>query len=111
MCRSWGSSVTVSLDAQGKPSFRRSDLSPREEMEELRKEIDRLEGFRRMTTQETLYEFPDLRIANDKHIADLKKRLASLDFVFNDSAPARPTLASVNQRNTDFWKGRVYGGN
>jgi hypothetical protein len=102
------------LDAKAKP-FRHTDLSPREEMAALRKEIDRLEGFQRMTTQETLYEFPDLRIANAKEITDLKKRLASLDFVFNDSAPpqltaAQPTLAQVNQRNADFWKGRVYGG-
>ncbi len=94
----------IAMDA--KEPFRKTDLSPREQLDEWRKELARLEGYERMTTQETKREFPDL--SSTKRIAELKQKISSLDYWFNDSAPPQgiTTLADLNRRNATFWEGR-----
>jgi hypothetical protein len=95
------------LDGKAKAPFRRTDLSPREELSEARHELAQLEQWRIENTHWKTWPASDC--PEMKRIAELKKKVYELDYWINDSAPRATGIqstADLNRRNADYWSAR-----
>ena len=77
----------ASWPGETKP-FRKTDLTGREELAQVRKELAKLESHARGTTQETLDNFPDLHRERNQRIEELKRR--SVNWTLYGMTPQPP---------------------
>ena len=94
------------ITADAAKPFRHTDLSPREELAEYRGELAGLEAWR---VANTFWKtWPGSDDPKMRRIEELKKKIATLDYWFNDAAtPVRVrTLAELNKTNAAFWESR-----
>lgn len=86
--------------------FRHADLSPREELAELRAELASLERWRLENT--TWQTWPASDEPAMKKIQVLKRKIHELDFIYNDAVSPKSiaTVADLNRRHAEYWEGR-----
>jgi hypothetical protein len=105
-----GDRITM-LDGKARAPFRRTDLSPREELSEAQHELAQLEQWRIANTKWKTWPASDC--PEMKRIAELKQKVYALDYWLNDSAPASApkaielqSTADLNRRNAEYWETR-----
>jgi hypothetical protein len=99
-CRHEGDRVVAVLD--GAKPFRRTDLSPREELAEARKNLAMLKA-----TKCSYPDFPEVQ-HNFREQEEKIRRLETVVWMLDHARSQQgiATLAQLNQRNAEFWEGR-----